>query len=251
MPDVILETCGERSRTMPDSQIQHIPFSSHAKTKRHKVPSRLSSHIFPKLDICQTSTSIFFKPLIPGSLPDGLFWPASIIPVMHAELRTLIFLVYLLAGFSLSCSPSESYAKRVADLQAWGADLQARHEQIDRQVDSLWDVTSAQLAASIPVDFPPLDRSLFVEARNADHIRMFKSFESLDPSIRQLVIDAGAYDQKLAQEMHALAAEQLEFDRARIELLQALEEQDPKTREEFARMLRAVPDPSFSEKAKH
>lgn len=94
------------------------------------------------------------------------------------------------------------------------AALEIEHSEMDKRIDSLWDDTSLRLAKAIPAEFPPLDRELFIEARNADHIRMFMSFDLLDSATQELVHAAGYQDQSLAESMRAL-----------IERKQALSEQ--------------------------
>ncbi|MBK9492227.1 MAG: hypothetical protein IPO07_28150 [Haliscomenobacter sp.] len=108
--------------------------------------------------------------------------------------------LFLNAMLGLSgCKSRIQWEQEQAELLRQTVELEQRHCQIKASVDSLWDVTSAQLARVFPVDFPSIDRDIFIKARNADHIRMFMSFKQLDAAAQSLVNQAGEQDKNLQQ----------------------------------------------------
>ena len=112
--------------------------------------------------------------------------------------------------------------------------LDAKHLQLNTRIDSLWDATSASLNTGLPADFPPVDRDIFLKARNADHIRMFMSFKDISPELQALVAKAGEYDQLLAQEMRELQMEQQDFEQRKNVFLQKVAEQNEATSDAYA-----------------
>ena len=116
--------------------------------------------------------------------------------------------------------------------------LQSEYAHINASIDSLWDATSAQLESSLPSDIPPVDRDIFLKSRNADHIRMFMSFEKLSPQLQSLVNEAGRYDELLASRMKNLAIEKQEFEKQKMQLLLDLERENAGTSKYYAERFR-------------
>lgn len=103
-------------------------------------------------------------------------------------------------------------------------DLEERHDLIENEIDSLWDLTTAKLALGLPDHIPPSDRDIFLKSRNADHMRMFMSFDKLDRSLQELVIDAGRYDQVLASKIRILSNERLAFEKEKLQFLKKIKQ---------------------------
>ena len=116
--------------------------------------------------------------------------------------------------------------------------LEQRHCLLNASIDSLWDVTTAQLASNIPPDFPAIDRDIFLKARNANHIRMFMSFKQLDSKSQALVNQAGQYDEVLASKVHHLMAEKEQFEAQKNQFLQQLAQKDLAASQAFAQKIR-------------
>jgi hypothetical protein len=127
-----------------------------------------------------------------------------------------------------------------------GDALLLRSQELDNQlillntrIDSLWDTTSTQLANALPPDFPSIDRDIFINARNADHIRMFMSYKLLDAATQSLVMQAGSYDSLLALQVRDLFLEQQKFEQEKNQFLAQLEKQDKAAGQEFAEKFRS------------
>ncbi len=118
--------------------------------------------------------------------------------------------------------------------------LEQRHCQLNASIDSLWDVTAAQLESAMPTSFPAVDRDIFLKARNADHIRMFMSFKQLDSKAQELVNEAGQYDEMLAAKAHLLLAEKQQFEEQKNQFLQQLAKKDLAASQAFAQKIRTA-----------
>src|SRR6187431_2085521 len=112
--------------------------------------------------------------------------------------------------------------------------------KLNARIDSLWDVTSATLDKELPADFPPVDRDIFLNARNADHIRMFMSYKDISPELQALVDKAGEYDQMLAHHMREHQMEQQVFEQRKNEFLQKVAQQNESTSNEYALKFRTA-----------
>jgi hypothetical protein len=109
---------------------------------------------------------------------------------------------------------------------------------LNTQIDSLWDTISVQLANALPPDFPSIDRDIFINARNADHIRMFMSYKLLDSAAQDLVQQAGTHDSILAQQVRDLYLARQDFEREKIQFLGQIEKLDKTTSQEYAEKFR-------------
>lgn len=155
-----------------------------------------------------------------------------------SDLPLLLFFFTMLISVTSGCDHRQQWENERAALQSQRIDLQARHDQLNARIDSLWDVTSDQLASEISMDFPALDRDIFINARNADHIRMFMSFQKLDTALQSLVNRAGAEDALLADQLLALLDAQRQYDVRKNQFLRKVERQDMSASKAYAELLR-------------
>jgi hypothetical protein len=138
------------------------------------------------------------------------------------------------------CGQQSRWNNEDVVLEQRAIDLERRHRLLNQSIDSLWDATSFHLAHAIPAGFPPLDSALFVNARNADHIRMFMSFDLLDAETQAIVNAAGAYDQRLAAQIHGLIREKQEFLAQKNTFLQKVAETSLTESQRLAARLRDI-----------
>lgn len=143
-------------------------------------------------------------------------------------MKNIIFVfLFFSAVFGLSgCKNSGQLEQEQAGLLRQTKELEQRHCQIKASVDSLWDTTTTQLDRVLPPDFPPVDRDIFLKARNADHIRMFLSFQKLGPDVQSLVNEAGRQDERLAAQIRALLTQKLAFEQQKNQFLQKVAQKD-------------------------
>ena len=157
--------------------------------------------------------------------------------MMSNKVFFLFFLPVLL--FFMGCTP-DAQQQEYAVLLQQAARLEQRHCHLKAGIDSLWDVTSARLEKELPPDFPSVDRDIFLRARNADHMRMFMSFQKLGPGAQSLVNGAGRYDALLAAQMQTLLQEQQAFEAQKIHFLKQVEQTDAASCRAYASELRTA-----------
>ena len=141
-----------------------------------------------------------------------------------SALYTLLFLTSLV--LVPACGDRASFKIEGDDLISQANTLAQQHAKLNLQIDSLWDATTEALSAAIPADFPPTDREIFLNARNADHIRMFMSFKTLDTETQALVDAAGRYDEMLASQIAKLQQQRQAFEHQKIDFLGKVADND-------------------------
>ncbi|HSF90367.1 MAG TPA: hypothetical protein VLA46_13180 [Saprospiraceae bacterium] len=133
----------------------------------------------------------------------------------------MVLLLYFLVTLP-ACNDRAAWKAEGDGLISQATILQQQHDVLNVRIDSLWDTTTAALAAAIPDDFPPTDREIFLHARNADHIRMFMSFKTLDAATQALVDSAGRYDEMIAGQLRTLQQQRQAFEKQKLAFLQKM-----------------------------
>jgi hypothetical protein len=136
------------------------------------------------------------------------------------------------------CNQSNAWEEESKGLLQEAEQIELQHSNLNARIDSLWDTTTEALAAAIPEDFPPTDREIFLNARNADHIRMFMSFKELSPETQALVDAAGKYDAMLATEIKTLQSKKEDFEKRKMQFLRIVDEQSKEASQQFAEQFR-------------
>lgn len=136
------------------------------------------------------------------------------------------------------CGQQEKWENECAHLLEQRSGLQQRRCQLDARVDSLWDATSEQLMRVLPASFPAADREIYLKSRNADHIKMFMSFHTLDSSTQRLVNNAGVYDAALATQIRDWMGEYQAFEQQKIQFLKQVDQHDTEVGRGYATLLR-------------
>jgi prefoldin subunit 5 len=154
---------------------------------------------------------------------------AAAFPIASTLLITFIFIT--------ACDRHAAWDAQGNALISQAASLEQQHMLLNTRIDSLWDATTIALAAALPSDFPPTDRGIFLKARNADHIRMFMSFNTLSPETQALVNNAGKQDEMLAGQMRQLQQKQEAFEQEKIEFLRKVAETDTSAYTRYADLL--------------
>jgi hypothetical protein len=136
------------------------------------------------------------------------------------------------------CQKSNAWEAEGQALLAENQRLKQKHEDVDARIDSLWDATTEALRSAIPADFPPTDREIFLNARNAAHIKMFMSYKSLPAETQLLVNVADSLDQLLAKDIEELQSAQIEFEQKKLDFLIKVNRDNPSASLHYTQMLR-------------
>lgn len=159
------------------------------------------------------------------------------------KIYTLHTLLLLSAVMLLpACDNRDAWRAEGDKLISQATILAQQHDMLNIRIDSLWDTTTAVLATAIPEDFPPTDREIFLHARNADHIRMFMSFKTLDTETQALVDSAGRYDEMIAGQLRILQQQRQVFEKQKLEFLQKIAGTTPEDFRYYADQFHMIAD---------
>lgn len=151
----------------------------------------------------------------------------------------IIFYLFLSFSLVIGCQIDQDWdseAQQLIDLQS---SLYNEQTRLIATVDSIWDATSYTLSKEMPIDIPPVDRRIFIESRNADHMLMFMSFKKLDPELQELVHLTAAYDKMLATKIRAVAQKQKDLEKRKMSFLQQVAQHNMQTYNHYAAKLRS------------
>lgn len=153
---------------------------------------------------------------------------------------SLTSLLLLLTLIVTGCFQTPNWEAESDRLLLVADSLNVQHAAIIAEIDSLWDETTAVLEASLPEDFPPVDRKIFLSARNADHIRMFQSYSTLPADVQELVDHAGEYDAVLASRIRALHHQKQQYLYQKTQFLESVSLVDQQAAQMYADAFRKV-----------
>lgn len=134
----------------------------------------------------------------------------------------------------MGCSTEQQWEQESEKIIQQSTAMDSRYRLLNSRIDSLWDATTAHLEKKLPPDIPPIDRDIFLKARNADHIRMFKSFELLDTETQSMINAAGEYDKMLAIEARNLFEQQRKLEQVKNRFLKEVGSADEEAVRRYA-----------------
>ena len=102
----------------------------------------------------------------------------------------------------LSCQPQSSEIEMIAHQIK---DNNCRIEQLTRHVDESWTVTLDRLDDMIPQDLPDQERDRMLVLKNADLLRMFRSYRDFDDDVHMLVDSMEQVDMQLADSVRNIS----------------------------------------------
>ncbi len=141
------------------------------------------------------------------------------------------YLVFTLGIIGLailcSCQSAAQWDQKASQLEAHADSLDLAYSMINKSIDSLWDSTTACIARTMPETVPPVDREIFLTSRNANHIRMFESYQWLPETTKSVIEKAAIEDEKLADRLMDLADKKQMQEKERLVFLSEVASQEP------------------------
>ena len=87
-------------------------------------------------------------------------------------------------------------------------EIECEMEKLEMQAETMWDKTNLALEKALPEDIEDYEKSNMLKVRNADLIRMFETYESLDDPIKAKVDLTEKMDFAMADSMRILQQNQ-------------------------------------------
>lgn len=138
-------------------------------------------------------------------------------------------LLFLLLGMGMTACGRTTSSADQAELDALFArtrELACLRQELRAELDRLWMTVSDSLDARLPRDMGVDERRNMIAIRNADLIRMFEVYPSLDSSIHQLVDWAEEQDVRLAAKIRQWQDQQQAHESEVQAFLLRIEERD-------------------------
>lgn len=82
-----------------------------------------------------------------------------------------------------------------------------------------WDNTNRILEEHLPTSIPEEEKQNLLKVRNANLIRMFKTYDQLDATVKMEVKETEEIDKKMSQRINALKQESHKIESQKIQLL--------------------------------
>lgn len=121
--------------------------------------------------------------------------------------------------------------------------LYCLQSDLQEEVDRLWTDLAATMDESLPSTMPYQERINMVSVRNADLIRMFDAYDTLDQDIQSLVDSVESADQRIVEEFSSIQDRLKVLEQKRMALFADIEKQSParlqNVRAEFTNILGA------------
>jgi len=106
-------------------------------------------------------------------------------------------------------------------------EIECKIEKLDAQAEKMWDNTNRALEKALPKSVGDYEKENMLKVRNADLIRMFESYESLDSPIKAKVDLTEKMDFAIADSMRILQQNQKDLlDSIRLHIRELPSEDD-------------------------
>lgn len=89
-----------------------------------------------------------------------------------------------------------------------------------------WDNINALLKSVLPPDMPPQEQANMLKVRNANLIRMFQSFDSLDESVKMALTKTEKIDAEMTKRITSLKQEVNHIETQKIALLEKVNQSE-------------------------
>lgn len=106
-----------------------------------------------------------------------------------------------------SCTKTGDYETELMQLGREEKALQCTLDSLHSRISTEWDGVNALLKANLPQDMPEEEKANMLRVRNAGLIRMFESFQSVDPAIKQALAAVEQTDVNMRKEILVLKAQ--------------------------------------------
>lgn len=133
----------------------------------------------------------------------------------------------LVLGFAISSCDKE------IEEEAALLDLFHKEKQLNCQLASMkdsiageWDNTTRILEENLPTDIPEDEKRNLLKVRNANLIRMFKTYDQLDTNVKMVVKETEQIDHNMTQRINALKQESQKIESQKIQLLKKVNQSE-------------------------
>ncbi len=134
------------------------------------------------------------------------------------KMRYFHHLLFLCSVFIFSCQENSRYESRLVSLAQEYTVLQCQLKELHETAGKTWEEMTAILAVNLPADVPERERQYMLLSSNADHIRMFESYQSFDDSVKYALATTEKRDAELAAKVMRIKQRLTQIDEAKMKI---------------------------------
>lgn len=128
--------------------------------------------------------------------------------------------LYILTMFAILLGCGDQAADTLQDLTQNEAQLKNELQEMRDSIEYTWDHVNQIISENLPSDMPPKEKENILKVRNARLIRMFQSFDDLEPNIKKAVDSAEVFDNIMSQRIVKLRRQLEEIEEEKYRLSQ-------------------------------
>ncbi len=132
--------------------------------------------------------------------------------------------LYLLPALVLlgSCTKTGDYKTELLQLGQQEKAIRCTLGALQTRISSEWDGINALLEAKLPPGMPAEEKSNMLNVRNADLIRMFESFQAIDPAVKQALATVEQADVEMRKQILALKSQAQQIESQKMALFEKI-----------------------------
>lgn len=141
-------------------------------------------------------------------------------------LYRILILVCIIGLFLPGCK-KPSWNTRMQLIAGRERNLLCELKILRDSIDAGWMIFQAGLKKNLPAKMAVAERNNMLALRNGPLIRMFASFNELDPAVKQSLLEVEKMDQKISAEISEKKKQLEEIEASRRQLWSELAEENP------------------------
>ncbi len=129
-------------------------------------------------------------------------------------------ILYILCIIPLLIGCGDRATDTLQNLAQDEAQLKSELQEMRDSIEHTWDHVNQIISENLPIDMPAREKENMLKVRNARLIRMFQSFDALEPDIKKTVDSAEAFDNIMSQRIVKIRRQLEEIEEEKYRLSQ-------------------------------
>lgn len=128
-----------------------------------------------------------------------------------------------------SCTNNRDYKTELLQLGRQEKTIRCNLDNLHARISREWDGINALLETTLPPGMPAEEKSNMLKVRNADLIRMFESFQAIDPAVKQALAAVEEADMAMRNQILDLKAQAQHVESQKMALFEKINRTDGTT----------------------
>lgn len=132
------------------------------------------------------------------------------------------FSIFILAFLLISCSGKNKQEQRLLQVLEQEKNIQCKLASMKDSIGREWDAINAMLEKNLPPTMPAAEKHNMLQVRNANLIRMFKSYDGVSEDVKLALSEVESKDLKMSERINALKKESQAIESQKIILYEEI-----------------------------